>query len=160
MRISGPTPPLPPVTSHARPTGHPEAYAPAETPAEGGKPHGVVRAAEHSHHSDVAALRRWINAPDLRDDLTLPNLLTAHKGQGFQKAVAAYQAVIAIAPPATDPMPVVTDPPPVVADPAPAVPDADPVVKDPTPVVPDPDPLLDVLLPESTGGEEALTGVG
>jgi hypothetical protein len=114
MRISGPTPPPPPITSHARPSDRPEAYAPAETRPEGGKPHGLVRAAEHSHRSDVAALRQWINHPELRSDLALPDLSTEHKGHGFQKAVAAYEAVIATAtpPPAPEPDPVVTDPAP------------------------------------------------
>ena len=98
MRISGPTQSLPPVTSHVRPTGR-ETYAPAETraeaPAEDGKAHGLVRAAGHSHRSDVAALRQWINHPDLRSDLALPDRSTEHRGNGFEKAVAAYEAVTA-----------------------------------------------------------------
>jgi len=163
MRISGPTPPLPPVTSQARPTGRSEASPPAETPvaetpAEDGKAHGLVRAAEHSHRSDVAALRQWINHPDLRDALTLPDLSTEHKGNGFRKAVAAYEAAIGTGTPApapdpvvTDPTPVVTDPVPVVTDPVPVVTDPAPVVTDPAPVVTDPAPVVTDPVPVTPG---------
>lgn len=161
MRISGSTPPMPPVASQARSTRRPEADAAAqapapatvpvpetsepEAPAETGKAHGLVRAAEHSNGSDVAALRQWINHPDLRSDLALPDLSAEHKGNGFAKAVAAYESIIAIGdPPAsTDPAPV---PDPVVSD---------PVVSDPDPAVPDADPPLDILMPESTSGDAA-----
>ena len=189
MKISGSTPLLPPAASQARATRRPETDAPAqapaptttpepsqtEAPAETAKPHGLVRAADHSHRSDVAALRQWINHPDLRSDLSLPDLATEHKGNGFAKAVAAYEAAIASAAPqpatdpdpvvpdpvvtdpdpvVTDPAPVVTDPAPVVTDPAPVVVDPAPVVVDPAPVVTDPDPLLDLLVPDSTAGNE------
>jgi hypothetical protein len=182
MKISGTTPPLPSVASQARSTRRPETDAPAEAPApapvpvpetseteaptESGKAHGLVRAAEHSHRSDVAALRQWINHPDLRSDLSLPELSSEHKGKGFEKAVTAYEAIIAIGnPPSTDPAPipdpVVTDPAPVAIDPNPVVADPAPVITDPSPVLPDmapvlsgPDPLLDALLPDSTTGEE------
>jgi hypothetical protein len=159
MRISGsPAPSLPPV-SHARSTGRPETTfpaevaqspAPAETPqsgapAEAERAHGLVGAAGHSHRSDVAALRQWINHPDLREDLTVPDVSAEHKGNGFAKAVAAYENVMAsTAPVVTDPIvtdPVVTDPSPVVTDPI----VTDPVVTDPTPVVTDPivtDPVV------------------
>ena len=175
MKISGSTPLLPPAATQARATRRPEtdasaqAPAPATTPepsqpaapAETAKPHGLVRAADNSHRSDVAALRQWINHPDLRSDLTLPDLSTEHKGNGFAKAVAAYEAAIASAAPPSDPAPVVTDPDPVVTDPAPAVTDPDPVVTDPAPVITDPDPvitdpdpLLDLLIPDSTTANE------
>ncbi|HKY75898.1 MAG TPA: hypothetical protein VJS45_07155 [Acidimicrobiia bacterium] len=136
MKISGSTPLLPPAASQTRATRRPETDAPAtgttpepsqpEAPAETGKPHGLVRAADHSHRSDAAALRQWINHPDLRSDLTLPDLSTEHKGNGFAKAVAAYEAAIASATPPSDPAPVVTDP----------------------------DPLLDLLVPDSTAANE------
>ena len=165
MKISGSTPLLPPAATQARATHRPETDAPAqapapaptsepsqpEAPAETGKPHGLVRAADHSNRSDVAALRQWINHPDLRSDLTLPDLSTEHKGNGFAKAVAAYEAVIAVgnnpAPP-PDSAPVVTDPDPVVSDPAPVVPE-------PTPLASDADSLLGVLPAEPTPGTEA-----
>ena len=123
MRISGSTPSLHPV-AQARATRRTEAHAsslapapvptPAasqtEAPADSAKPHGLVRAAEHSHRSDVAALRQWINHSGLLSDLALPDLSTEHKGKGLEKAVAAYEAAaIGNAP--------VTDPPPAVADP-------------------------------------------
>jgi hypothetical protein len=155
MKVSGSTPPLPPAVHHARSTGRPDASGPAEAtpppapvsipetpepdaPAESGKAHGLVRAAEHSHRSDVAALRQWINHPDLRNDLPLPDLSGEHKGNGLRQAVAAYEAIIAIGnpPPAADPAPAVTDPAPVITEPAPVVPDTAPVVTDPAPVVP------------------------
>ncbi len=95
------------------PTPAPEA-SDTEPPVEA-KPHGLVRAGEHSNRSDVAALRQWINHPSLRDGLAVPDLAAAeHKGRGFEKAVAAYEGV-APAPPA--PAPPVTDPDPMVADP-------------------------------------------
>ena len=166
-----------------RPAGHrrPRRWTapPPEAPAESERAHGLVRAAEHSHRSDVAALRQWINHPDLRDDLPLPDLTAEHKGNGFEKAVAAYEAALAVGnpPPATDPAPVATDPDPVIPDPGPVVSDPAPVVTDPkpavsdpapvvsvsapvasdlTPVVTDPDPLLDLLLSqEPAPGAEA-----
>jgi hypothetical protein len=143
MRISDSTAPLSPAASHARSTGRSEAGAPPEAPAppapievpetsetgapaETGKAHGLIRATEHSHRSDVAALRQWINHPDLRSDLPLPDPSAEHKGNGFQQAVAAYEAIIAIGNPSTDPArvpePVVSDPAPVVSDPAPIAP--------------------------------------
>jgi hypothetical protein len=150
MRLSGATPPLPPAAGHARSTRPAEADAPAQAPApapsppptepeasaETAKPHGLVRAADHSHRSDVAALRQWINHPDLRSELALPDLTAEHKGNGFAKAVAAYEAAVASAtpPPATD-APPATDPPPA-SDP--------PSVGDPGAVA---DPAL--LLPEA-----------
>lgn len=171
-------PPLPPAaTSQTRGAGRPGPGGPVETPpapvaaptdetpgaeapAEGEKAHGPVRAAEHSNRSDVAALRQWINHPELRSDLALPDLSAEPKGNGFAQAVAAYQAIIAIGtPPATDPVvtdPAPTDPPagadPVVSDPVVADP---PAATDPAPVV-DPDPLLDpALLPHTASTEEA-----
>jgi hypothetical protein len=158
MRISGshPSPPLPPNPA-GRDAGRAEdaaavtapAPAPAETaeapapeaPAEE-KAHGLVGAADHSHRSDVAALRQWINHPELRGDLALPDLAAEHHGNGFHQAVAAYEAVIALADPApaadtpavVDPVPV-TDPAPVTADPAP--------VTDPA-LLPDPTSVNDV----------------
>jgi hypothetical protein len=148
MRITGSNP-LPPAvpTPAARGAGRKEtvAEAPAvpdqEAPAET-KAHGLVRAAEHSNRSDVAALRQWINHPELRDGLTVPDLAAEHKGKGFERAVAAYQAV-APAPPPADPV-VVTDPvtpDPVVTDPV----TPDPVVTDP--VTPDP-VLTDPVTPD------------
>jgi hypothetical protein len=145
MRISGSTPVLPPVATQTRATRRPETDSPAqaptpapapepsEAPAESTKPHGLVRAAEHSHRSDVAALRQWINHPDLRSDLTLPDLSTEHKGKGFAKAVAAYEAAVAGA-----------TPPPAA--------DA-PTVIEPVPVVAEPDPVLDPPLPEPTSAD-------
>lgn len=125
MRISGSTGPLPPAATQACATRRLEADAPApaapaptsetsgaEAPAESGKPHGLVRAAEHSHRSEVAALRQWINHPELRDSLTVPDLAAEPNGSGFQKAVAAYEAAIATAnPPATDTPPASETPP-------------------------------------------------
>ena len=138
MRISGPhgTPlPAPTAPGRDRDVAAPQPAefagpAEADTPA-GDKAHGLVRAADHSHRSEVAALRQWINHPDLRAELTLPDLAAEHKGNGFQKAVAAYQAAVAIASPtpSADPAPV-TDPAPVVTDPAPVVTDPAPVVTD------------------------------
>ena len=160
MRVSSSSVLPPPAVNHARPSGRPDAAAPAETapppapvttpepevseaPAESGKAHGLVRAAEHSHRSDVAALRQWINHPDLRSDLTLPDLSTEHKGRGFEKAVAAYEAAMgsAAAPPATDSTPVVTQ--------------RDEIVTGPVVVVTQSDPLLEMLLPESSSVEMA-----
>lgn len=124
MRISGPhANPLPAANAPGRARDISAAQADFTGPAEAGAPagdkaHGLVRAAGHSHRSDVAALRQWINHPDLRAELTLPDLGAEHQGNGFRKAVAAYQAAAAIAnptPPA-DPAPVVTDPAPVVTD--------------------------------------------
>jgi hypothetical protein len=154
MRISGPhgtpLPVAPTAPPRARENAAPQPAevagpAAADAPAEA-KPHGLVRAAGHSHRSDVAALRQWINHPDLRAELPVPDLTAEHKGNGFQKAVAAYQAAVAIgtptppadpAPVVTDPAPVVTDPAPVVIDPAPVESGAAPVETDAAPVVPD-----------------------
>jgi hypothetical protein len=139
-----------PAPNSVRRTGEGATPAPAEFPgpAETGTPpgdkaHGPVGAAEHSHRSDVAALRQWINHPDLRAEVPVPDLTAEHKGNGFQKAVAAYQAAAATAAPTppADPAPVVTDPAPVVTDPAPVVTDPAPVVTDPAPVVTDPAPV-------------------
>jgi hypothetical protein len=116
MKISGSPPLPPPAVDHARTSGRRDSAAPNETvpapapvptieapqteaPAESGKAHGLVRAAAHSHRSDVAALRQWINHPDLRSELSLPDLTTEHKGRGFEKAVAAYEAATATPPP-------------------------------------------------------------
>ena len=156
MKISGSTPLLPPAATQGRVTRRPETAAPAQAPApaptsepspdapaETAKPHGLVRAAEHSHRSDVAALRQWINHPGVRSDLTLPDLSTEHKGNGFAKAVAAYEATIASAtpPPAPDAEPVVSEP--------------DPIVPDPAPVLSDRDSLLCLLPEQPTPGAEA-----
>ena len=136
MKISDSTPLPPPVVNHTR-SGRPAAATPPETappseaPAESGKANGLVRAAGGSRRSDVAALRQWINHPDLRVDLALPDLAAERKGNGFERAVAVYEAAIAIGPP-----PITTDSDPVTTDPA-------PVVSEPAPVVPE--PLLDVL---------------
>jgi hypothetical protein len=99
MKISGSPPLPPPAVNHARTSSRGDATAPAES----GKTHGLVRAAAHSHRSDVAALRQWINHPDLRSELSLPDLTTEHNGRGFEKAVAAYEAATATAiPPPVD----------------------------------------------------------
>ena len=143
MRISGSTAaPLPTVNPTGRTTGRAAtpaadttpATAPVEVPATpepgaGEKAHGLVKAAGHSHRSDVAALRQWINHPELRADLALPDLTAEHHGNGFQQAVAAYEAATAIGTPVP------------VADPAP-VPDVPLVVTDPAPVE-DPGVLAD-----------------
>ena len=150
MRISGPhgTPlPTPPTApGRARENAAPEsaefsAPAAADAPAAE-KPHGLVGAADHSHRSDVAALRQWINHPDLRAELPVPDLTAEHKGNGFQKAVAAYQAAAATGTPtpSADPAPVVTDPAPVVTDPAPIV--TDPVEPGTAPVETDAAPII------------------
>jgi hypothetical protein len=137
------------------PPAAPAAPAPAPAPApaaapptEGSAPATHGRGAEH--RSDVATLRQWVNHPELRSSITLPDLEAPHKGQGFAKAVEAYQAVIAAtAPPAppTDETPVVTDPVvPPPTDETPVV--TDPVVPPPTgetPVVTDP------VVPPPTG---------
>jgi hypothetical protein len=165
MRISGATPPLPPVAGHARSTRPAEADASAqapapaptpaladpEAPAETGKPHGLVRAAEHSNRSDVAALRQWINHPDLRDDLPLPDLSAEHKGQGFQKAVAAYKAA-GTGVPATDLPP--TNDPALVVDRSPIVTDPALGVTEPVARMSDPDPSLDLLSPAASPDDE------
>src|SRR5688572_20370211 len=71
MRISGPhgtpLPVAPTAPPRARENAAPQPAevagpAAADAPAEA-KPHGLVRAAGHSHRSDVAALRQWINHP-------------------------------------------------------------------------------------------------
>ena len=154
MKISGSTPLLPPAAAQARAARRPETDAPAQAPAptpepsqpkvpaETGKPHGLVHAADHSHRSDVAALRQWINHPDFRSDLSLPDLSTEHEGKGFQKAAAAYEAASAIATPQATDSPPATDPAPIVTN--------SPLVADPAPVT-EPD-VLDVLLPDSTPG--------
>ena len=139
MRISGPhgTPlPAPPTApGRARENAAPlpaEVAGPAADAPAGEKPHGLVRAAGHSHRSDVATLRQWINHPDLRAELTLPDLAAEHKGNGFQKAVAAYQAaaVTGTPTPPADPAPVVTDPAPVETGTTPVETDAAPVIAD------------------------------
>lgn len=160
MRIAG-IPAAPAAVNQARSSARREAAAPveggpvripataaetpeADAPVETGRAHGLVRAAEHSHRSDVAALRQWINHPERRDNLALPDLSAEHKGNGFAQAVAAYEAVIAMAepPPATDP--VTTDP--VVTDPV----VTDPLVTDPV-VTTDPAPAT--LLPAGEEGD-------
>jgi hypothetical protein len=136
-----------PAPSPADTPAAPEAEAPAET-----KPHGLLRAAEHSHRSDVAALRQWINHPELRDSLTVPDLAGEHNGKGFERAVAAYHAVMpATPPPPADPPPVVTDPAPVPSDPV-VVPD--PVVPDP--VVPDPVVVTDPVPTDPVAGDPVV----
>jgi hypothetical protein len=115
--------PAPP-TGPAATDPAPAPVVPTEPPAE--KAHGPGRDAAQLHRSEVATLRQWINHPERRTDLELPDLAAAHKGNGFQKAVAAYQAAVGVTPPATDPAPVV-DPP--VIDP----PLIDPPLSDPTP---------------------------
>jgi hypothetical protein len=129
-----------------------------DAPSEGDRPHGPQAAAEHSHRSDVAALRQWINHPEARADLALPDLAAEHKGNGFQKAVAAYQAMMASSNPTppTDPAPVVTEPAPVVTEPAPVVTEPAPVVTEPAPVVTDPsvtEPPAAVIDPPAAGTE-------
>lgn len=101
MRISGSNaPPMPSVNAPGRsqaaapveaPTEPPALPAEADTPAQE-KAHGLVRAAEHSNRTDVAALRQWINHPELRADLALPDLTAPARGKGFERAVAAYTA--------------------------------------------------------------------
>jgi len=143
---------------------------------------GPAGTAGMSHRSDVAALRQWINHPERRNELPLPDLTADHHGTGFQKAVAAYQAATATVDPApvtapvVDPAPVtgsgsVTDPapstntpivdpaptpepPPVLTDPAPAAVDTQTVL-DATPVV-QPDPRLDPALLPDTGSAAAI----
>jgi hypothetical protein len=121
--------------------------AEADAPAEG-KAHGLARAAGHSNRSDVAALRQWVNHPELRDSLELPDLTAEHNGNGFQKAVAAYEAAIAIAnpavtdtPPASETPPGSETPPAIDTPPASATPPATDTELD----------LLDVL-PDSAPG--------
>ncbi len=117
MRITGssPLPSAVPPQATKGPGRHAAPGASDTEPPVEAKPHGLVRAGEHSNRSDVAALRQWINHPSLRDGLAVPDLAAAeHKGRGFEKAVAAYEGV-APAPPA--PAPPVTDPDPMVADP-------------------------------------------
>jgi len=132
MRIDGPHG-APPHIRTSSPRGpragfEETAAVPAEAPGEEtpatptqARPHGLVQAAEHSHRSTVAALRQWINHPGLREQLGEPDLTAPAKaGGGFEKAVAAYRAIVSEAP-ATDPAapldpPVVIDPP-VVTEP-------------------------------------------
>jgi len=94
---------------------------------------GLAGAAGVSHRSDVAALRQWINHPERRNDLPLPDITVDHHGTGFQKAVAAYQAATAAADPApvADPAPSTNTPivEPPTTDPAA---DTDPVLTGPT----------------------------
>lgn len=122
MRISGPpaTPhPAPPGAGRteradtakafplgaAEPAGSPDPVAGSDTPS-GARSGGVAGAADHSHRSGVATLRQWINHPELRDALGLPDLTAEHHGDGFQKAVEAYQAAAAV-PPVVDTDPLV-----------------------------------------------------
>lgn len=94
MRISGtPVPPLPAANPAGRTTGGRDAAPEAAPPSES-QPHGLLVAAAHSHRSDVAALRQWINHPERRDSLTVPDLESEHKGKGFERAVAAYHAAM------------------------------------------------------------------
>ena len=86
-----------------------EAEAQADAPADG-RSSGLVGAAAHSHRSDVAALRQWINHPDLRDALGLPDLTGEHQGNGFAKAVEAYQSVAPVADPPAEAPTTVVDP--------------------------------------------------
>ena len=140
-------------TAPATGTAPPDAPVPG-APAADGAPSPVdaggrgSRSQGAEHRSDVATLRQWVNHPDRRDAIALPDLAADHHGQGFAKAVAAYQAVVAAtAPPAADP---VVAPPvdgvPVVAPPV----DGDPVVALPDPVVaPVDEPALTDLLLET-----------
>lgn len=59
------------------------------------------------HRSDVATVRHWVNHPDERATIVLPDLTAPRQGQCYTKAVATYQAVVAqLAPPPTpDPAP-------------------------------------------------------
>lgn len=138
-------------TPFAAPADAPDETAP--DPAEPGSVTGSAPPAEPtgsglagavgvSHRSDVAALRQWINHPELRNDLPLPDLTVDHHGTGFQKAVAAYQAATATVDPAPVTAPV-TDPAPIAS----------------TPVV-DPDPTTDQAptTDATAGTDPVLTG--
>jgi hypothetical protein len=74
-------------------------------------------------------------------------LSTEHKGNGFRNAVAAYESIIAIGTPATDPAPAMD----------PVVPDLDPVVSDPAPIEPGPVTVDDpIVTPDiSSSAEDA-----
>lgn len=101
--------------------GPPAPGAPTEDSAPASRGRGA------DHRSEVATLRQWVNHPELRASTELPDLEGSHPGQGFAKAVAAYQAVVAeTAPPAVTPpvdeTPVVTPPVDEVVVPAPEVP--------------------------------------
>ena len=108
---ASPLPGVRPTGAKGRPES-PVVDIPTDPPGQD-KPKGLVGAAAHSHGSDVAALRRWINHPDLRDQLPLPDVTAEHQGKGFSKAVAAYEAAAVLVDP-----PVVTDPPVVEEPPA------------------------------------------
>jgi len=111
-------------TEQTEPTAAP---APAASPKPG-------RGAEH--RSDVATLRQWVNHPERRDAIALPDLEATGGSKGFANALAAYRSVLAeLAPPPAPPAPVV-DP---VVDPT-----VDPVVN---PVVdPTVDPVVDAVV--------------
>jgi hypothetical protein len=100
-----PTPRTPPAepASPSAPAAAAPAPASATTPAPAPAAHG--KGAEH--RSDVATLRQWLNHPDRRDGITLPDLtVPASHGHGFANAVAAYQAVLAeLVPPTAEPPP-------------------------------------------------------
>jgi len=101
MRIDSAAPAAhtpPPRRSKAEEAAAPPA-APAPAAEAGRTSHG--RGAEH--RSDVATVLQWINHPDLRESLVLPDLQATHNGKGFANAVAAYQAVLAeLTPPVTE----------------------------------------------------------
>jgi hypothetical protein len=119
------------------------APAPATTTTEALEtaPVTTSRGRGAEHRSDVATLRQWVNHPERRDSIALPDLTTAAPhGQGFAKAVAAYQAVLA------ELAPQVTEGPPV--DPAPV----DPAPLDPTPLDPTAGPVVDEPVADGTTG--------
>jgi 5'-nucleotidase len=99
-----PAPRTPPAEPSTTPSAAAPTPAPTTTPAPAAPPaHG--KGAEH--RSDVATLRQWLNHPDRRDGITLPDLtVPASHGHGFANAVAAYQAVLAeLVPPTAEPPP-------------------------------------------------------
>lgn len=87
--------------------------APASSSAAASPP--VATPSKHGngaeHRSDVATLRQWVNHPDQRAAIVLPDLTSTPRGHGFATAVAAYQAALAeLAPP---PAPPAAETPPV-----------------------------------------------
>lgn len=150
MRIDAPAPHATPAPRQ-RAAAAPVEAAPPEPPRTAPKGKGA------EHRSDVATLRQWVNHPDRRDAMTLPDVdASGRRGQGFAKAVEAYRSVLAelppppAAPPVTDP---VTDPVTVTVPPP-----AAPPVTDPAPVTdtaPEPDAAV---VPDPAAPEVVVTG--
>lgn len=126
--------------------------APAPAPTTPRSADAATKGRGAEHRSDVATLRQWVNHPDRRDAMTLPDVnATDHRGQGFAKAVEAYRAVLAelpappAAPPVTDP---VTDPVTVIVPPPAAPPVTDTVPVTDTAAEPDAPVVPEVVVPE------------